>query len=160
MKAVFAGSFDPPTLGHLNILERAHKMFSRIYMVIAENSEKQYLLSKEERLAFLQDAVKQYPNVEVCVWNDLVVDFAASVDATILIRGIRNFTDFSYEFDLSVLNRSLNSSIETIFIPTDPKYFVLRSSYIKDLVKRGFDVSSMVPTAVAVALKEKYGVTK
>ena len=160
MKAVFAGSFDPPTLGHINIIERTHKMFSRIYMVIAENSEKQCLFSTEERKAFLEDAVKDYPNVEVHIWPDLVVDFATSVDATILIRGIRNFTDFSYEFDLSVLNRSLNSSIETIFIPTDPKYFVLRSANIKDLSKRGFDVSSMVPSAVAVALKEKYGGAK
>ena len=157
MKAVFAGSFDPPTLGHLNIIERAHQMFRKIYIVIAENSEKKCLFSKEERKAFLEATTKDFSNVEVHIWNDLVVNFATAKGVKILIRGIRNFTDFSYEFDLSILNRSLDSSVETIFIPTDPKYFVLRSASITDLARRGIDVSAMVPTVVSDALKEKYG---
>ncbi|MGL4981300.1 MAG: pantetheine-phosphate adenylyltransferase [Treponemataceae bacterium] len=154
-KAIFPGSFDPPTYGHLDIIARSSKLFSEIHVVIATNSEKKYLFSQDERFAFLTDLVSSYENVYVHVWDSLVVNFAKKIDAQVLLRGIRNFTDFSYEFDLSILNRQLNASVETVFIPTDPKYFVLKSSAIKELARFDANISAMVPPLIEKALKEK-----
>lgn len=157
VKAVFPGSFDPPTFGHLNIIERARTIFSEIHVVIAVNSEKKYLFSEKERLYLMKDLVKDWENVSVNSWNNLIVDYAHNVDARVLIRGVRNLSDFSYEFDLAMMNQGLSPDIETIFLSTDPKYFVLRSSAIKELASFGGDVSSMVPQNVAKLLQEKYG---
>ncbi|MGL4985591.1 MAG: pantetheine-phosphate adenylyltransferase [Treponemataceae bacterium] len=154
-KAIFPGSFDPPTYGHLDIITRTSKLFSEIHVVIATNSEKTYLFSKDERLSFMQNLVKDYENVYVHVWESLIVDFAKKIGSSVLLRGIRNFTDFSYEFDLSILNRQLNANIETVFVPTDPKYFVLKSSSIKDLARFDANISAMVPPAIEKALKSK-----
>lgn len=157
VKAVFPGSFDPPTFGHLNIIERARTIFSEVHVVIAVNSEKKYLFSEQERLFLIKDLVKDWDNVSVHSWNRLIVDYAHKVDARVLIRGVRNLADFSYEFDLAMMNQGLSPDIETIFLSTDPKYFVLRSSAIKELASFGGDVSTMVPPNVARLLQEKYG---
>ena len=157
VKAVFPGSFDPPTFGHLNIIERARTIFSEVHVVIAVNSEKKYLFSEKERLFLMQDLVKDWDNVSVHSWNKLIVDYAHQVKARVLIRGVRNLSDFSYEFDLAMMNQGLSPDIETIFLSTDPKYFVLRSSAIKELASFGGDVSSMVPPNVAQLLLDKYG---
>jgi pantetheine-phosphate adenylyltransferase len=157
-KAVFAGSFDPPTFGHLNIIERAQILFSEVHVVVAVNSEKKYLFSAEERVEMIREMVKHWPNVQVHPWDNLIVAYARKIDARILVRGVRNFSDFSYEFDLAMMNRGLNPEIETIFLSTDPDFFVLRSSAIKELASFGGDVSSMVPEQVARALKLKFSV--
>lgn len=155
VKAIFPGSFDPPTYGHLNIIERARLIFSEIHVVVAVNREKRYTFSAEERVALMQDMVSKWDNVTVHAWDTLIVDYARKIKAHVLIRGVRNITDFSYEFDLAMMNRGLNPEIETVFLSPDPQYFVLRSSAIKELAAFGGDVSSMVPAAVADLLKRK-----
>ena len=157
VKAVFPGSFDPPTIGHLNIIERARTIFSEIHVVVAVNSEKKYLLTEIERVELMKDMVNKWDNVFVHSWNKLIVQYAKQVQARVLIRGVRNLADFSYEFDLAMMNHGLSPDIETVFLSTDPKYFVLRSSAIKELASFGGDVSSMVPDTVEKVLKLKFG---
>lgn len=153
--AVFPGSFDPPTNGHINIIQRASKIFEHIDVLIAVNSSKQCLFSPDERFSMLEELVKSYSNVSVHKYSGLVVDYAKAHDAKVLIRGIRNSIDFSYEFDLSLMNHKLNPEIETFFIPTDQKYLVLKSSSIKELAKFGGDISEMVPEIVRVEMQKK-----
>ena len=160
IKAVFAGSFDPPTYGHLNIIERARKMFEKIDVVIAVNPGKKCLFFYDERLEALKTLVSQWDNVSVHLWNGLIVDYASSRGAKVMLRGIRNVTDFSYEFDLSLMNRTLNNSIETLFIPTEQKYVLLKSSSIKELASFGADVSGMVPPLIAKMLSDKFQKTR
>ena len=154
--AVFPGSFDPPTFGHLNVIERASKLFSRIDVVVAVNPEKKYTFSSQERMAFIKQLTANFPNVEVHEWNSLIVDYCKSVGANVLLRGIRNAGDFSYEFDLSLVNAALNSSVQTLFLPTDQRYLLIRSSSIKELAKFGGDISAMVPPLVEEALRKKF----
>lgn len=156
VKALYPGSFDPPTFGHLNIIERSRELFSHLDIVIALNKNKKYLFSVDERVCLMEKLVSQYDNVSVHVWDKLIVDYAQDYGAKVLIRGIRNFTDFAYEFDLSLLNKGLNDTIETLFLPTVHKYAVLQSSAIKELASFGGDVSKMVPNVVDTALKKKY----
>ena len=156
VKAVFPGSFDPPTFGHLNIIERARTIFSEIHVVVAVNSEKKYLLTEFERVELMKEMVNKWDNVYVHSWNKLIVQYAKQVDARVLIRGVRNLADFSYEFDLAMMNHGLSPDIETVFLSTDPQYFVLRSSAIKELASFGGDVSSMVPDTVARVLQSKF----
>ena len=156
VKAVFAGSFDPPTFGHLNISERAQKLFSEIHVVIAVNKNKSYCFSGEERLEVIQQLVSRWNNVSVHLWDSLIVDYAKKIQADVLIRGVRNDKDFLYEFDLAMMNKSLNPQIETLFLVPDPKFFVLRSSSIKELAAFGGDVSTMVPPIVEAMLKKKF----
>jgi pantetheine-phosphate adenylyltransferase len=156
LKAVFPGSFDPPTFGHLNIIERAGSLFDELIVVVADNRNKGYLFSPDERKAMLNEIVKPWPNVSVVVWKELIVDFMKEKDVRILVRGVRGINDFSYEFDLSIMNKALSPQIETIFMTTDPRYFVLRSSAIKELASFKGDVSSMVPALVVKALEKKF----
>jgi pantetheine-phosphate adenylyltransferase len=156
LKAVFPGSFDPPTFGHINIIERASSLFDEFIVVAAENRQKKYLFSAEERVAMLTELVRPWKNVSVVLWDTLIVDFMRKTNTRLLVRGVRGVNDFSYEFELSMMNKALASGIETIFMTTDPAYFVLRSSAIKELASFHGDVSSMVPPLVAEALRGKY----
>jgi pantetheine-phosphate adenylyltransferase len=156
LRAAFPGSFDPPTFGHLNIIDRARTIFDEVSIVVAENSQKSHLFTSSERLDMMREFVQQWPNVNVLLCDTLVVDFLRERDIRVLIRGVRGVTDFGYEFDLSMMNRGLNPYIETIFMTTEPQYFVLRSSSIKELASFGGDVSSMVPERVARMLKDKF----
>lgn len=153
--AIFPGSFDPPTNGHLNIIHRASKLFDHLYVVVAVNESKKCLFSDEERFSMMKELVKDIPNVSVSIYNGLIVNCAKELDAKVLIRGIRNSVDFSYEFDLSLMNHNLNPDIETMFIPTEQKFLLLKSSSIKELAHFGGDVSSMVPKIVNDALIKK-----
>ena len=155
-KAVFPGSFDPMTNGHINIIQRAAKLFDEIDVVIAVNDDKKYLFSTEERLSLVQELIMPFRNVSVHVWDGLIVEYAKQTGAKVLIRGIRNMNDFSYEFDLSLMNHHLNPEVETLYIPTDQKFLLLKSSAIKELAKLGGDVSGMVPENVKKALERKY----
>lgn len=157
LKAVFPGSFDPPTNGHLNLIERASVIFDETDVVIAANKTKNYLFSSDERFEMMSELLKGFGNVRVFLWDKLIVDFAKQANAKILLRGVRALADFGYEFELAMTNRGLASGIETIFMPTDPKFFVLRSSAIKELAGFGGDISSMVPPLVATALKNRLG---
>ena len=155
-KVVFPGSFDPPTLGHLNIIERVSTIFDEVAVVVAENRQKKYLFTADERLEMLQELVKSRKNVKCFIWDSLIVDFMKKENIRLIVRGIRGMDDFSYEFELSMLNKALYPHIETFFISTDPKYIVLRSSSIRELASFHGDVSLMVPPLVADALKKKF----
>ena len=124
--------------------------------MVAENRQKKYLFSSEERVSMLIDLVKDLKNVSVAVCEGLIVDFIKKKGIRLLIRGVRGIEDFSYEFDVSMMNRTLDPGIETIFMTTAPEYFVIRSSAIKELASFGGDLHDMVPPLVAKALKEKY----
>ncbi len=158
LRAVMPGSFDPPTNGHLNLIERASRIYHEIEVVIAANAQKSYTFSADERFDMMKKLVEPFDNVHVHLWDRLIVEFAEKMDARVMIRGVRALADFAYEFELSMVNKGLNPKVETIFMPTDPKYFVLRSSQIKELARLDGDISHMVPTLVATALKEKLGV--
>jgi len=157
LRALFPGSFDPPTNGHLNLLERASQIYDEIDVVIAVNPNKNYTFDSDERFTMMQELVKDFPNVGVHLWDKLIVDFAEKVGARVMIRGVRAIADFGYEFELSMINKGLNPQVETIFMPTDPQYFVLRSTSIKELARLGGDISTMVPPIVAEALHERLG---
>jgi pantetheine-phosphate adenylyltransferase len=156
LTAAFPGSFDPPTLGHLNIIERAARIFDELLVVVAENRQKKYLFSAEERVAIVRSLVEPWKNVSVALCDSLIVDFIKERNIRLLLRGVRGIGDFSYEFEISMMNKALASSIETLFMTTDPEYFVLRSSAIKELASFHGDVSAMVPPLVAKALRDKY----
>ncbi|HAE22442.1 MAG TPA: pantetheine-phosphate adenylyltransferase [Spirochaetaceae bacterium] len=153
VKAVFPGSFDPPTFGHLNIIERARTVFEEVLVVVAVNRTKNSNFSAEERVGFMEELVSGWPNVSVHSCDTLVVEFARAHNCRVLLRGVRSVQDFSFEFELSVMNKGLGPEIETFFMPTDPRYFVLRSSAIKELATFGGDVRAMVPPVVAKALE-------
>ena len=155
-RAVFAGSFDPPTNGHINIIQRAAALFDFVDVVIAVNSEKKYLFSREERQKMIKGLVASLSNVCVNIYSGLVVEYAKQTGAKVLIRGIRGDADFSYEFELSMMNRMLNPAVETLFIPAEQKYLLLKSSTIKELAALGGDISEMVPPEVGKALLAKY----
>ncbi|HET7839535.1 MAG TPA: pantetheine-phosphate adenylyltransferase [Rectinemataceae bacterium] len=157
VRAVFPGSFDPPTFGHLNIVERARSIFEELFVVVAVNRQKSGFFSPEERRDLLLELLAPYPNVSVMLCDTLIVDFAKKHDCKVLVRGVRSVPDFSYEFELSIMNKGLDPSIETIFMPTDPRFFVLRSSAIKELASFHGDLSAMVPPSVVKALKAKVG---
>jgi len=160
LKAAFPGSFDPPTLGHLNIIQRAAGIFDELLVVVAENRQKKYLFSAEERAAMIRRLAGDRANVSVAVCDSLIVDFLQKQGVKVLVRGVRGMEDFSYEFEVSMTNKALNSSIETLFMTTDPEYFVLRSSSIKEIASFQGNISGMVPPLVAEALREKYRTTK
>jgi pantetheine-phosphate adenylyltransferase len=155
-KAVFPGSFDPPTLGHLNIIERASRVFDELVVVVADNRQKKYLFSLEERLEMMKEIVKSGENVRIASWDSLIVDFLKKENISLLIRGVRGVDDFSYEFELSMMNKAMHPHIETLFMTTESKYIVLRSSSIKELASFHGDVSQMVPALVVEALKKKF----
>jgi pantetheine-phosphate adenylyltransferase len=154
-KVLLPGTFDPPTNGHLNILRRASHLFDAVEVVIAVNPGKSYLFSAAERFAMMTALSEDLPNVTVTTWNGLIVDFADKIGVHVIVRGVRALADFDYEFELSVMNRSLNPRIETIFLPTDQKYSVIRSSAIKEIAGFGGNISGMVPPNVAKALRVK-----
>jgi len=155
LRALFPGSFDPPTNGHLNLIERASVIYDEILVVVASNPVKEYTFTAEERYEMMCDLAGEFSNVRVHVWDNLIVKFAEKMNANIMIRGVRALADFAYEFELSMMNKGLNPRIETIFMPTDPQYFVLRSTTIKELARLGGDISSMVPPKVADALTDR-----
>jgi pantetheine-phosphate adenylyltransferase len=156
LKAAFPGSFDPPTLGHINIIKRAAAIFDELVVVVAENKQKKYLFSASERENMIKDLVKDLKNVSVAVCDCLVVDFLKKNGMKILVRGVRGPEDFIYEFEVSMMNKTLDPGIETIFLTTDPEYFLTRSSSIKELASFKANLESMVPPPVAKALKDKY----
>ena len=156
VKAVFAGSFDPPTNGHLDIVKRASGLFDSLDVVVSVNPEKKYMFSEEERLAMMKELIKPFKNVSVHSYQGLIVNYAKQNDAKVLVRGVRSTNDFGYEFELALMNQNLNPEIETIFLQSKEKYAIVKSSSIKQLAQFGGDISRMVPPVVAEALSNKY----
>ena len=157
IKAVFPGSFDPPTNGHLDIIQRASKLFDDVDVLISVNPNKNYMFTEQERLEMLRELLKNYKNVQIHVWEGLIVNYAKETGAKVLIRGIRSSNDFSYEFELAHMNQNLNPAIETMFLPSKEKWGVVKSSSIKELALFGGDISRMVPPLVEAELKKKLG---
>ncbi len=155
VEAIFPGSFDPLTNGHINIIERAAKIFDTLDVVIACNPNKKYFFSVEERIDFIEKLTEKFSNVSVHVWDKLIVDYAKLKGKKVIVRGIRNHADYDYEFDLSIMNHNLAPEIETVFIPTEQKYSIVKSSSIKELASFGGNISGMVPDIVEKALLEK-----
>jgi pantetheine-phosphate adenylyltransferase len=155
-KAAFSGSFDPPTFGHLDIIERSAALFDEVTVVLAENRQKKTLFSLEERMAMLRELVKPWKNVSVESFEGLTVDYMRRRGITVMVRGIRGPSDFSYEFDLALWNRTLDPSTETLFLATDPRYSLLSSSAVKELASFHQELSGYVPPLVEDALRKKY----
>ena len=158
--AMLPGSFDPPTLGHVNIIRRAAELYDRLYVIVANNIAKKYLFSAEEREDFLRTIFKDVPSIGVLSYDGLMVDFARENNVGVMIRGVRALVDFGYEFELAMTNKQMLPELEVLFMPTDPHYFLLRSSQIREMAAFGADVSSMVPEVVAEALKKKVPIQK
>ena len=156
VKAVFAGSFDPPTNGHLDIIKRASGLFKSVDVVVSVNPEKKTMFTEEERVQFLQDLIKPFKNVSVHSYKGIIVNYAKEVGAKVLVRGVRSANDFGYEFELALMNQNLNPDIETVFLQSKEKYAIVKSSSIKQLAQFGGDISRMVPEIVEKALREKY----
>ena len=154
-RAMFPGSFDPPTMGHINIIERAASLFDELYVVVADNISKKCLFTTEERKAMIEESLPGVENMHVMIYQGLTVDFASEHDISVIIRGVRAMADFSYEFELAMTNKMLNPKVDVLFMPTDPKYFIIRSSQIKEIARFGADFSPMVPEPVRIRMKEK-----
>ncbi|GHV71823.1 phosphopantetheine adenylyltransferase [Spirochaetia bacterium] len=150
--AVFPGSFDPPTLGHLNIIERSSSIFDEILVLVAENRQKKSLFSAENRLSMMQELVKPWKNVTVEICGGLLAEFMKSRGLRIILRGVRGMDDFAYELELSLVQRALGGKIETVFLGTSAEYFACRSSTVKELASFGADFSWMVPPLVKEAV--------
>jgi len=156
-KAIYPGTFDPVTYGHLDIVERAARLYDKVVIAVAHSREKAPLFSVDERVAMLKDAVSRYDNVEVEDFDGLVVDYAVNKSSKVVIRGLRMISDFEYEFQMALTNRKLNSDIETVFMMPKESYSYLSSKLIKEVAKLGADVSKFVPENVEKKLKEKLG---
>ncbi|MCK9190396.1 MAG: pantetheine-phosphate adenylyltransferase [Sphaerochaetaceae bacterium] len=156
MIAMFPGTFDPPTLGHIDIIERSARLYDKLYVVVAFNIQKKTLFTAEERVAMLKELLKAHNNIEVVIYSGLVVNFAKENGIEVMIRGVRALVDFGYEFELAVTNKKLYPDLEVLFMPTSPNYFLIRSSQIKELAFYGADITTMVPPLVASAIKERY----
>ena len=158
-KAIYAGSFDPFTMGHLNILNRAAKMFDEVIVAIGTNTSKKPLFTPDEKLEMITAVVKEssYDNVRVVLHVDgLIVDFAKSEGATVMVRGIRSLTDMEYEMSIASMNKTQQPEIESVFLMADEKYSFVSSSLIKEVAIFDGDVSGMVPESIAKKMQEKY----
>ncbi len=155
--AVYPGSFDPVTFGHLDIIRRAAKQFDRLIVAVLNNTSKNPLFTVQERVELLREVTKDLPNVELDSFRDLLVRYMRSRNAQVSVRGIRSVTDFEYELQMASTNRQLDEGIETIFMMTNPKYSYLSSSIVKEIAKFGGQVQDLVPPSVEAALRRKFG---
>lgn len=153
--AVYPGSFDPITLGHLDVLKDGAHMFDKVIITVSNNISKHALLSVEERKELIRQSVAEIPNVEVDSFDGLTVEYAKKVGATILLRGLRAVSDFEYEMQLSQTNRSLSEDIKTVFLITRPEYNFISSSSVKEILKNDGDISKFVPRPVSDYLQNK-----
>jgi pantetheine-phosphate adenylyltransferase len=155
-KAIYPGSFDPVTFGHLDIIKRSSRLFDEIVVAVLNNSAKNSLFSANERVTMIRDLVKEYPNVTVISFEGLLVDFAKEIDANIVIRGLRAVTDFEYELQIAQVNHVENSDLETIFLTTSLNYSYLSSSVVREFASYGADISKFVPSEIIPRIMEKY----
>lgn len=153
--AIFPGSFDPLTLGHLDLIKRGSQLFDQLAVAVMVNTSKQPIFTVEERIDQIKSAVVSYDNVSVITADELTVNLMNKMGADYLLRGLRNTNDFQYERDIAAMNQHLDDQVETLFMLADPKYQHLSSSLIKEVAKFGGDVSDYLPGQVAEQLTEK-----
>jgi pantetheine-phosphate adenylyltransferase len=153
--ALYPGTFDPITNGHIDIIARASRMFDRVVVALAINSAKQTLFTEDERFALAVESLREYPNVEVKRSHGLIVEFAAAEGAVAIVRGLRAVSDFEYEMQMALMNRRMRQEISTIFMMPHERYTYLNSTIIRELARYDADVTEFVPQCVADALRGK-----
>jgi pantetheine-phosphate adenylyltransferase len=154
--AIYPGSFDPVTNGHLDIVERGLKIFDRIIVAILYNPNKEYLFGLKERLEMLKDCLKKFKGVEIDSFDGLLVDYAAHRKAHAILRGLRAMSDFEYEFQMALMNRRLNREVQTVFLMTGLRWIFTSSSIIKEAIQFGGNIDGMVPQLVQDKLVQKF----
>ena len=155
LRAIYPGSFDPVTNGHLDVIRRSSKMVDELIVGVLNNNAKMPLFSVEERVRMLKEVTKDIPNVRIYPFDGLLIDFAAKMEAGVVIRGLRAITDFEYELQMSQTNHKLNPDVETIFLTTSIEYSYLSSTTVKEIASYGGDITQFVPEAVVVKIEQK-----
>jgi len=158
--AIYPGSFDPITNGHLSIVKRALKIFDKLIIAILNNPQKNPLFTTDERIDLIKQVLKGLPNIEVDIFDGLLVDYAVQKKSSVILRGLRALSDFEYEFQMALMNRKLNRDVQSFFLMTDYKWFYTSSTIIKEAAKLGGDINGLVPEFVSQKLKEKFQYSK
>ncbi len=153
--AIYPGSFDPITNGHLDLIERGSRLVDKLIVAILKNEEKRILFSIDERIEMLSEAVKRFPNVEVDSFHGLLVDYAAQSGAQLILRGIRAISDYEYELQMALMNRRLRPKIETVFLMSGEAYSFISSRLVKEVIGLGGNIAGLVPPFVEQRLKER-----
>lgn len=156
IKGIYPGSFDPVTLGHIDIIRRGSKLVDELIVGVLRNNAKMPLFSVEERVKMLEEVTGDLPNVRIMPFEGLLVDFVKEMDAHVVIRGLRAITDFEYELQMAHTNRKLATEVEYVFLPTNLQYSYLSSSMVKEVATYGGDISQFVPEVVIDRIKERY----
>lgn len=155
-RAIYPGSFDPVTFGHIDMIERSARMVDELVVAVLNNSAKNPLFSVEERVSMLEGITSHIPNVKIRFFDGLLIDYAREIEATIIIRGLRAVTDFEYELQIAQTNRIVNSEIDTVFLTTSLEYAYLSSTIVKEVASYGGDISHFVPEQLIPQIYEKY----
>ena len=153
--AIYPGSFDPITLGHLNIIRRASKIFDKVVVCVMVNSAKKPMFSREERVEMIERVVKRLPNVTVDTSDILLAEYAKQYEGAVLVKGLRAVSDFESEFQLAMINRSLNPNLDTVFLTSSEKYTYISSSVVKEMARYGADLSKLVPREILTDIIER-----
>jgi pantetheine-phosphate adenylyltransferase len=154
-RAIYPGSFDPVTNGHLDVIERARKLFDEVIVAVANNDQKEPFFTLDERLNLLHETISPGDNVRVASFEGLLVDFAIAQEAIAVVRGLRAISDFEFEFQMALMNRKLDAKVETIFLMPKEEYTYLSSRIVKEIARLGGDISQFVPPGVAAAFERK-----
>ena len=152
LSAIYPGTFDPITNGHIDLVQRAARLFDKVIVGVAENAGKTPVMPLSERIQLARDALVDIPNAEVCGFNILLIEFVKQQSASVIIRGLRAVSDFEYEFQLASMNRHLDASVETVFLTPAEQYSYISSSLVREIARLGGDISPFVPANVAAAL--------
>jgi pantetheine-phosphate adenylyltransferase len=155
--AIYPASFDPITNGHLDVIDRALRLFDRLIIGVAYNVEKKGAFSRDERIAMVEESVRGRGNIEIDVIEGLLVDYTRRRGARIVIRGLRGLSDFEYEFEMALMNKHMYPELETVFLVSDEKWFYLSASRMRELASFGADIREFVPPNVAERLRDKFG---
>ena len=155
--AVYPGSFDPCTNGHLDVIRRASKLFDKVVVAVLINEKKNPSFSLEERVNMLKTATEDIPNVEICSFSGLLVDFMQENGYSVIIKGLRAVSDYEYEFQMALTNRNLSSDIETIFLPCSSEFMFLSSSIVKEVAKYNGKLEGLVPDKLVGLIKHRFG---
>lgn len=159
-RAIYPGSFDPVTFGHLDIIKRSANLFDELIVGVLNNTSKSPLFSVEERVNMLKEATRDIPNIKVASFSGLLVDFVKETEAYVVVRGLRAITDFEYELQLAQTNHVLNPNVDTMFLTAKLEYLYLSSTIVREVAAFGGDISKFVPEEIAKKMYDKYGIAK